>query len=542
MKQRVKSRARRSAIAIALVVVGGTAIAATAATGAAPKKFADLSEPKLGVLSQGARMWFERPQAAGDQPRSLALPKFGTNVDANDPNRDFAAGQSETAIAAAGDHVLVAWNDATSFVFTDSTLRRASGTGVGYSADGAKTFTDLIGLPNSDRNEVWQGDPSIVSLGDGKHFIVGSLYFPSQEAFFAGPDVACPRGPVEFDVAVSVATVKSPKQVDFTLPIIVARSKDLCAFSNDQDLLDKPFMSYNAASQTLAVSYARARFFGGGGRVEVKRATHVSAAFPIPSFGTRKIIWPEEATVVNTGAYPAVANNGDIYVAWERNIDSNLFSVDPYVYIHVARLPHGASSPDIGGLNNPRVVTKGQTNSSPGGGVKSLDGTPIAGYNRGLGQDFPRIAYDPTRNQVVVEWNDASHHPLGDIFLRALNANLNLSGSQIRQVNDDNAFALHFLPAVSVRSDGAIVSSWYDRRRTGADSTVTDYFAEVRPAAGTGTSDFRVTTGATDWAGTSSFIFPNFGDYTDNTSTGNKTYFTWSDGRIGVPQPFVDSH
>ena len=53
--------------------------------------------------------------------------------------------------------------------------------------------------------------------------------------------------------------------------------------------------------------------------------------------------------------------------------------------------------------------------------------------------------------------------------------------------------------------------------------------------------DFRITTGSTDWAATSSLIDPNFGDYTDNTSTGTRTYFIWSDGRIGVPQPFVDS-
>jgi hypothetical protein len=51
----------------------------------------------------------------------------------------------------------------------------------------------------------------------------------------------------------------------------------------------------------------------------------------------------------------------------------------------------------------------------------------------------------------------------------------------------------------------------------------------------------RITTGSTDWAGTGSLIDPNFGDYTDNATDGTRTYFTWSDGRIGVPQPFVDS-
>jgi hypothetical protein len=52
--------------------------------------------------------------------------------------------------------------------------------------------------------------------------------------------------------------------------------------------------------------------------------------------------------------------------------------------------------------------------------------------------------------------------------------------------------------------------------------------------------DFTISTGPTDWLGTSSQIAPNFGDYTDNATVGTTTYYTWSDGRPGVPQPFVD--
>ena len=140
---------------------------------------------------------------------------------------------------------------------------------------------------------------------------------------------------------------------------------------------------------------------------------------------------------------------------------------------------------------------------------------------------------------MLVEWNDASRHPLGDIYLRALPRNLALT-NPIVKVNDDNSFTLHFLPAISVRSDGSIVSSWYDRRLYRPDSPLTDYFGEIRPGPFTGSTDFRITTGSTDWTNTSSFIVPNFGDYTDNTSTGTRSYFIWSDGRIGVPQPFVD--
>ena len=185
----------------------------------------------------------------------------------------------------------------------------------------------------------------------------------------------------------------------------------------------------------------------------------------------------------------------------------------------------------------------GQAGATRTGGFKSLDATQITGYTRFLGQDFPRIAYDTVHGQVDVEWNSASLHPLGDIFLKALAPGLvDNATAVVSKVNDDNSFALHFLPAVSVRSDGTICSSWYDRRLNGADSTKTDYFGDCRSSATSNGTDFVITTGSTDWAGTGSLIDPNFGDYTDNSSSGLTTYYLWSDGRVGIPNPFADKH
>lgn len=86
---------------------------------------------------------------------------------------------------------------------------------------------------------------------------------------------------------------------------------------------------------------------------------------------------------------------------------------------------------------------------------------------------------------VVFEWNDASVHPLGDIWLRTAPFGLGRLSKTVR-VNDDASFAMHFMPAVSVRADGTICSSC-----------------------------------------------------TDKATDGVHTYFTWSDGRLGIPQPFV---
>lgn len=552
-------RCARSGSTSALALL---AICLTAATaGAAPpdpraRVAQQLRDPE--VLSQGARAWLQR-SGPGPAARAFATPALGTNVDANDPQMDLAAGQSETAIAAqtgSGGRqlVLAGWNDASGFLFTDGTDRRASGTGIGLSADGARTFTDLIGLPNNDVDQQWQGDPAVASLGDGRHFAIASLYFPSFRA--------CADGlPAELTIAVSIARVDpTGPSASFSRPIPVAEASDVC----DQgaptiDLLDKDWIAYDPQSRTLALSYTRfvlSEDTQSLGQVEVVRAKVPANPMQLRSgaFSAPEVVWPVEPPcpsgtpsseltrcgAVNTGAYVTVAAGGDTYVAWERNF-GNLFTAsgDPYVYIHAAFLAPGAHRPAVGGPDAPFVVTRGQANSNAAGGVKSLGNVAIAGYNIGLGNDFPRAAYDRKARQLLVAWNDASLHPLGDIWMRAMTPHLASAGT-IQRINSDNTFALHFLPAISVRDDGTICTSWYDRRLFTPDSTRTDYFGECRPSAGSSQPDFRITTGSTDWNATSSVIAPNFGDYTDNAASGAVTYFTWSDGRLGVPQPFVD--
>ena len=530
-----------------------------------------------GRLSSGLKMWLAGPaRAQTPSARRAATPSIGTNVDANDPALDLAAGQSETAIAAQrrgkAALVMVGWNDISGAVVSDSTTRAGSLTGLGLSGDGGRHFVDLIGLPNNNTDQQWFGDPSVASLGDGTHFLVSSLYYPSARA--------CSDGlPAYATIAVTVATVNAAgTSARFTAPVPVALPGDLCAIdtgaqSKNLGVLDKDWLSYDPASRTVAVSYTRFYFpsppicgdtdctpdpngHTGNGQVEVVRA-HVPAdptSLTAAAFHRPTVVWPEEGNcpdatpsseqarcgAVNQGAYAAVAPGGDTYVAWERNIYSNLSgNGDPSVYLHAARIPAHATTPSIGGPSHRIVISAGQLHGNAAGGTKSMDTVSIAGYSRGQGQDFPRIAINSSSHSVVFSWNDASLHPLGDIWLRSAPYGLTALGKTVR-VNDDTSYALHFLPAVSVRHDGTICTSWYDRRRGGADSTRTDYYADCRASAAGNSVDTRITTGSTDWAGTSSLIDPNFGDYTDNATDGTSTYFTWSDGRLGVPQPFTD--
>jgi hypothetical protein len=496
-------------------------------------------------VSQGAQAWLNPPRAAHAAaghatPASVAL---GTNVDAADPNEDLAAGQSETAIdATTAGRVMVAWNDATGFAVQPTNRILASLTGVGYSKDGGQSFTDLVGLRNPNPDQQWSGDPAVVSIDNGAHFIVGSLYLPSP--------ASCGDGkPAQLAVAVEVVT-PTANGVSMGKPVIVSPAGNVCTlFGNNPApnvaFLDKDFLAWDQSSRTLAVSFTRFFISGnhsGQGAINLARA-HVPVNVGSLTSGNFRttLIWPEEPFDENEGAYVALAPGGDAYVAWERNLDTNLFNGDPHIYEHVALVPADANAPAVGGKQHPVVVTKGQVNSSAVGGVRSLGSVVIAGYNRGTGNDFPRIAWNTTAGRVEVVWNDASQHPLGDIWLRSFSPSLG-NPSPIVRLNDDADFTLHFLPALSVRSNGHICTSWYDRRRFGPDSAHTDYFGECRPTLGTQGADFRITTGATDWTNTSSLITPNFGDYTDNASAGTTTYYTWSDGRLGVPQPFADHH
>jgi hypothetical protein len=542
----MRHRTGLTGAAVAAAMCAGVVLVAPAAGVAAPANRPAPGRIDVSTLSSGGRAWFEGPGSGPAAPRAAsARIAFGSNVDANDPQRDLAAGQSETAVAAAGSTVVAAWNDATGFLVAPSTDRRASLTGVGLSTDAGRTFRDLIGLRNNSANQQWFGDPTVVAI-DGRHFAIGSLYLPANQ-------IDCGTGPARLQAAVEILTIDATGGVSLGLPVVAADGGDVCPLLNDDPnddppetaFIDKEWLSYDAASRGLAMSYTRA-FFGfggqsGAGQVELVRARVPSnpSALSAGAWSAPIVVWPEEPDTQNTGAYVALAPGGDAYVSWERNVDSNLFNGDPYVYIHAARIRPGDVSPVVGGPGLPRVISLGQRNSNGAGGVKSLDAVVIAGYNRGLGQDFPRIAVNPTLNAVLVVWNDASAHPLGDIWLRALPRNLSISGP-ISKVNDDNSYALHFLPAVSVRSDGSTSISWYDRRIAGPNSATTDYFGEIRARPTSSARDFRITTGSTDWTNTSSLITPNFGDYTDNASTGTTTYYTWSDGRLGIPQPFVD--
>jgi hypothetical protein len=172
--------------------------------------------------------------------------------------------------------------------------------------------------------------------------------------------------------------------------------------------------------------------------------------------------------------------------------------------------------------------------------VTSMDAAFIPGYNRFPAQDFPRIAVDPNTGTVSMVWNDARRHPLGDILLRsyALGTLKPIQAAPV--VLNHDAGGLHFLPAVrNVSATGKLAVSWYDRSIP--NTAITDVRAALAldpRTTATPKSNALVTSVPTDWNSVSSDIVPNFGDYTDNYIANGRLNVAWSDGRLGLPQPF----
>ncbi len=344
-------------------------------------------------------------------------------------------------------------------------------------------------------------------------------------------------------IAVEVLTLTAAGKASLGRPVMAAEGSDRCVVPEGRRgvLLDIPWIAYASKSRTLVVSYRRNVFeFGGSGQIEMVRAHVPRRPQRLSSTSWQRpiVVWPEESGAFNGGAYVAVAPGGDAYISWARTLASP-DAQGGYAYLHAARVRIGEQKVLVGGTTKPRVVSMGQLNSTDGGAVKQVAPQAIAGYNASA-QSEPRIVVNARLGKLIVVWSDASAHPLGDVWLRAVPLTLRVTG-RIRKVNDDTSSAAHLLPAVSVRSNGSIVTSWFDRRIGGPQTALTDYFGEIRTSPARSGRDFRISTGSTDWVATPMpFVFtPNFGEYTDNASAGKRTYFTWTDGRVGTPQPFV---
>ena len=520
-------------------------------------------------LSQGGQMWCNGPQSNGpassssrtSATSSSSKPSFGSNVDAASPKEDVTPsgvqvhGQSETSVASAGPYVVEAWNDGTGFFAPcGSPMNKEELTGFGFSTDGGKTFTDLGGLPNADcANSIIEGDPSVeaYTVGGSTYFYISSIFIPFNVPENAMSVTACK---VNGSGATAILACGQP---------IVAAISSQCETPSPGftfcSFLDKEFLSLDPARGRLYMSYTEFFFsfvtFTETSTVELGVCDLSNPASPTCHNGSDGSITgtgapaapyfvvapPDVNGCENEGAYPAVdLATGAVYVAYEHNWFTGLFNCGGETtqnvmnYVPFSCLMLTATSPCAGPAATQAV------------NINSLEAAFIPGYNRFPMNDFPRVAVSDPARTVSMVWNDTLQHPTGDIFLQSFNLG-SLTAVQIQPVrinSRNNTGGWLFLPAVRQSdSNGNLNVSFYSR--SSANTALTDVSAATKVNPRTTIpptkNNTTVTTGPSDWNGVSSIIIPNFGDYTDNYFVGTTLYVAWSDGRLGIPNPFEDN-
>lgn len=516
---------------------------------------------KLGVslqASSGAQMYCFGAQPSGATSTKLGPLTSATNVDAASTSEDIspagvrAFGQSETSIAAAGSYVVEAWNDSTGFFSTCPAPRNKEElTGFAFSNNGGASFVDEGGVPNNICSQyIAFGDPSVevYQTGGNTYFYITSLFLPVSGT----PETALVLTACVVQGSGSSATLSCNQ------PIFAAVSSDCANFSGFEvcSFLDKEFMTIDRNRHRLYISYAE---FGVSavspfGQIDLASCNLTNPAAPVCSNGSKfnlaspspvapyLVVNPGNANCESEGAYPAVdPASGDVYVGYEFNWATNFFN--PVCFSTptqnvVERVPQSC-------LGFPKSSCRAAHFAQAAIDIVSMDTAFVPGYNRFPAADFPRIAVSDAAGTVSIVWNDARQVVLGSILLQSYNlGSLAPVQSSPVTLNNDKTGALHFMPALRyVGTNGLLNVSWYDRRNSGPNGTLTDVYAAlgVNPRqSSTPASNVRVTDVASDWNAVSSDIVPNFGDYTDNyvPPGTNHLFDAWSDGRIGEPQPF----
>jgi hypothetical protein len=512
-------------------------------------------------------------------------PSAGPNVDAATIAEDVspagvpAQGQSEVSIAAAGPYVVEAWNDGTGFLTAcPAPMSKEELTGLGFSTDGGKSFTDLGGLPNANCSKLtYFGDPSVAAYRVGGHtfFYISSLYLPTR--FFGRTHAALD--------ACEVVGSGSAATLSCGQPVIVASSSQCRLFkiriSPTQtrivrfcSFVDKDFLAIDPAHGKLYLTYSDflvTRPFGDtidmsacdiGNAAGGAGPAGGTPAAPVCKTGTRlvkvskhlllakpylRVAKENSLGCLNEGAYPAVdTRTGAAYVGFEFNWASSLF-FPPCL---------SASTPvqDVIGKVPARCLTLTKVSPCKGPSARaavpvvSMEAVFVPGYLRFPANDFPRLAVSDKFGTVTMVWNDARFHPFGDILMQSFHKN-SLKPVQAKPVTLDQPHnaGLSFLPALrSATRSGLLDVTWYTRASVTTANTNVAAALGVSPLATMTPPNVRITDVASNWLVNSSLIIPNFGDYTDNAVSvtarppfvGSRLFVAWADGRVGIPQPF----
>ena len=434
----------------------------------------------------------DKPGTAGVPPEVKALGEGpGADVRISNPAVDVNphTTQSETTVAVNGTTVCAGYNDSGAFAATGNF------TGFSFSTNGGTTWTDGGPLPTSPNNDHNFGDPSIVfSVKDN------AFYFAALS-----------------DLGLSLWKSTSCSGWTYVGPIHVGSGddKEIMAVDNNPASPNFGRLYVGWTDFNLSVDRERVTFSNNGGGA-----------------------WSAPVTLAGSGpaaqgAWPAVAPNGDLYVAFEdrcgpvgcsrnlriyRSIDGGVnFAVRTNIGTGLLRPERAASSNTCGrqALNgNIRNLSSPQIAIHP-------DGSAPAGYV--ISAVYP---YD----------SDGAGADNSNVFyVRSTDGAATWSAE--KKLNDDATPTDQWVPAVGVNATGKVVASWYDRRLDPANNLNFDRFAVVSTDGGL---TFGANTRISDASSGVPTLIPNFdtfintcyhGDYDQIATDASNAYLVWSDDR-----------
>jgi uncharacterized repeat protein (TIGR01451 family) len=221
------------------------------------------------------------------------------------------------------------------------------------------------------------------------------------------------------------------------------------------------------------------------------------------------------------GPWPAVAPNGDLYVAWLHWV-----SFPDFIDIKMTRSTDGGDTflpitpPLVNGVN-PRAAAPTAT---CGRGALNGNIRVIA---------IPQIVVSSNGDLHVVYSYDPDGYNTGDvidIFYRR-SADNGLTWEPEIRLNDDATDSDNFMPTLSVGDDDTLVATWYDRRLD-PNNLLFDFYMT---ASYDGGLTWEPNTRLSDFS-SPVYIDPNMaacyhGDYDQQVQFNNKAYIVWADDR-----------
>ncbi len=429
------------------------------------------------------------PMGSGDSG-TFEPAQFNTDRMVNNSASDVgsATTQSETTTAArtTDGRLCAGWND--SQHYANSPFN--SFDGFGYSTDGGATWVDGGALPPIPGHTNY-GDPDVeFRAADGK------FYYASLDS--------------------------SGIAVHISADGCQTFSQHVQAHAGADD--DKELMAVDnwSGSPYYGRLYVAWTDFAAGGAIRLVRSTDgVTWSAPVN-------LHPLDGRQVQ-GAFPSVAPNGNVYVAWVR---WNPYPTGP-IDIEVVRSTDGGvtfapvTRPLVGGVNPRDAVAS----SSSG-----CNRPALKGYIRML--PSPQIAVDQSGALHVVYMRDPDGFNVGDVsnvYYRRSPDNGATWEPEVK-LNGDSGSQDQFMPTLSVSKTGSVAAYWYDRRNDANNLAFQMYRVLSRDGGVTWQADGALS----DVPSAVPPLLPNFdpyvatcymGDYNKADADSLNHYMIWSDNR-----------